>query len=429
MRTNSEMLQQAGDMLGSMGVRKADTVMTTANMSASEFMDRKQVERLVDLTVSQSGWLSAVKVKMRNQRSGELPRLVINDVVTEGVPENGGKTVSTVPTTDFVPYHCGKFQATWYLTVEDIREAKASGEPDFERKVRAAFAKAMGNDMARWSLRGDTDLDDSTRLNRLLRKRDGWLKQARANAIRNTTGRGAPFARSLFSSMQAAMPEEYRDDADLRWLFSSTLDMAWTESLADPTNAQGSTLGDRASIERSRFKPSGIPQLIIPQMPTTQGFEQVTASTANADAVVDNAGANLTATVNTLFGGYAAKWAGRSVRITFTATGDTEVATVTDTGSALKITTVGTLGQSTISTTVGDYTLDLADITTAILSNPSNLFLVMCDQMRAYRKFEQEYERWRIDVFYEADAGLFNENALVIQDGISTPAFTFGEGW
>ena len=49
--------------------------------------------------------------------------------------------------------------------------ARASGEANFERKIRAAFGKAMGNDMARAGMRGDTSLDASTRLNRLLNRR------------------------------------------------------------------------------------------------------------------------------------------------------------------------------------------------------------------------------------------------------------------
>ena len=207
----------------------------------------------------------------------------------------------------------------------------------------------------------------------------------------------------------------------------SILDIAWTDSLRDPTGA-GDNLRDRAMLERRRFEPYGIPQLIIPQMPTTQGFSTVNGSAVDADAVADNGGA-VRATVNALFGGYDAKWAGRQVRITLKATGAAEVGTVIDSGGALVVQLQGNLGQTTISTTPADYALELADLTTAFLTNPANLFLVMCDRMRAYRKFEQESERWRIDVFYEADVGLFNEHAISMQDGITAPRFSFGGGF
>ena len=430
MPSNQELMALSGNVFNNMGVRvrKSDTVITSSSMAAGEFMDRTQVEHLVDLTVSQSAWLSAVTLRMRSQRSGEIPRMALNDVVTEGVPENGGKTVATQPGTDNIEYLAKKYQATWYYTLESASEAAASGEMDFERKVRMAFAKAMGNDMARAGMRGDTSLDSSTRLNRLLRQRDGWLKKIRTAGIRATTNYGAPYERGLFTALQAAMPEEYREDADLRWFLPSILDLAHTDELASAGD-EGSQLSDRAKIARERFTPLGIPQLLIPQMPTDQGFSTVNASTVAANAVVDNGGATITFTVNDLFGGYNAKWAGRRIRVTLNSSGASEVITVVDVAGALKATTKGNLGQGSVSTTPGDYTLDLADLTTAFLTNPRNLFMVLCRQIRAYRKFEQENERWRLDVFYEADFGLFNENAVSLQDGISVPQFSFGEGW
>lgn len=427
MKTNQELLAQAGLVLERAGVRKALTpeVPTTDSLATGEFMDRTQVERLVDLTVGQSGWLSAVTLRMRNQRAGQIPRMVISDVVTEGVDENAGATIATHPDTDKVDYACTKYQATWYLTYEDIREAAASGEPAFEAKVRAAFAKAMGNDMARAALRGDTALDASTRLNRLLRKNDGWLKLLRANAHRSTTTRGSTFTTDLFPALIASIPEEFRDDAALRWFMSSLLDLEWTTSIVD-TAAAGSALGDTAKISRRRFTPFGIDQLLLPQMPTDLGFATLSGSAADADGVVDDGDGTLTATVDTLFGGYAAGNAGRQVKITCDATGQSETLTVANSGGHHILSSAGSLGQAVISAVPADYTLDLADCTPVILGNPINLFVVLCDQIRAYRKWEQEYERWRIDVYYEADFGVFNHDAMAMQDGVVAPRFAWG---
>lgn len=423
------LLEMGNETLDNLGVsRKAltPTTMTTDSVATGDFMDRTQVERLVDLTVGQSGWLSTVTTKVRSQKKGEIPRMEISDVVTEGVAENGGSTVSTHPDFDNISYECGKFQATWFLTIEDIREARASGEANFDAKVRRAFAKAMGNDMARWCLRGDTDLDASSRLNRLLRKKDGWIKQARADANRATTTYGSAFQRSLFPALKASLPQQFRDDPDLRWFMPGDIDEEWTDILAGYSGGSGAAIGDTAINQRRRFMPYGIPPLIIPQMPTDQGFSTLTASAVDADAVTDNGDDTIKLQVDTLFGGYSSSNAGRKVKVTYDATGQSETLTVTDSGSQNDIDTTGTLGQSTISTTASDYTLDVADCTPVMLTNPRNLFVVMCDQIRAYRKFEQEYERWRIDVYYEADAGIFNPNALAMQDGVIVPTQSFG---
>lgn len=429
MPTNAELLKSAGDILEGMGVKAlSPTVPTTGSLAVGEFMNRKQVDGLVDLTVSQNGWLSAVSLNRRSQRSGEIPRLVINDVVTEGVTENAGATIATHPDTSRIEYQCKKFQSTWYLTLEDIREARASGDANFDATVRRAFAKAMGNDMARAALRGDTSLGATTRLNRLLRQRDGWLKQIRASGNRSTTAEGTAYSRDLWPAMLDQMPDEYAEDADLRWFIPRKLDLGFADELAGYGAAAGLAAGGELLTERQRKTPLGIPQLIVPQMPTDLGRATLTTSTVvNPNTVVDDSDGSMTVTVTALFaGGYAAGNAGRKVKITYTPTGQSETLTVQNVGGAHKILTVGSLGQGTISTTASSYTIDFADCTSALLTNPKNLAVVLCDQIRAHRKFEQEFERWRTDVFWEADWLVYNPDAAVLQDGVIAPSFVFG---
>lgn len=399
------------------------TVPTTGDLATANFMNQPQVEALVDMTVSQSAWLSNVSVKLRQQRSGTMPRLVINDVVTEGVDENAGATVATSPDTSEVSYNCGKFQATWYLTLEDVSEARAAGEGDFDGKVRRAFAKAMGNDMARWFLNGDTTLDASSRLNKLLRKQDGILVQARSDANYLQTTYGSSWARNVYPAMKRAMPTQFKDDPGLRWFMPPDLDEDVVydfQQLGD-----GAKLRDEALTQRKRYSPMGISPLLVPQWGTAQGFDTLSGSTSNADGVTDNT-TTISFQVDALFGGYSASHDGRQVKVTYDSNGSYEIATVVDSGSQLDITTTGTLGQSTVSTTAGDYTLDLADCTGQILTNPRNLFLVLCRNIRAYRKFEQEAERWRIDVYYEGDAGIYQPDAMVLQEGIVPTDISFG---
>lgn len=221
------------------------------------------------------------------------------------------------------------------------------------------------------------------------------------------------------------MPEVYRDDADLRWFMPSILDTKWQELVAAYASS-GSQLGDRALIERNRITPTGIPQLITPQIPTSAGFSITDSATADPGTVTDDGDGTITFNVDTALGGYAAGNAGRRMTVTYEGTGESETLVVTAEGGANKLHSTGDLGQATISTTASEYTLDLADMTSLILTNPKNLVVVMCDQVRAYRKFEQEFERWRVDVYYEADFPLFNEDAAVILDGIIVPQFAWG---
>ena len=426
MSSNQELMSRVGGILGSMGVQKSSGVHTTANTSVGDFMDRKVVERLVDLTVSESQWMSEATVRLRSQRAGEIPRMVLNDVVTEGVAENDGNTIDTRIDTTNIEYNCKKFKATWFITHEAMREARASGESNFDSKVRGAFAKALGNDLARVALNGDTGLPATTRMNRLLRHRDGWLKQMRSKGIQEQTTVGSPYAQALWPAMQASMPRQYRDDSGLRFFIPSLLDISHTEEIGENI-AGGSRLAERARVERERFAPRGIPQLIVPQMPEDQGFATLSGSPSPADTIVVD-GAGLKFTVNTVFGGYSAEHVGRRLEIINPVTGQGETVVVKDEGGTdLVVVTIGTLGQAGAPSLVpADYTIDIHDTTSAFLTNPANLFVVFCDRMRAYRKFEQEHERFRLDVYYEADFGIFNEDAIVIQDGIVVPSFKFG---
>ncbi len=433
-RTN-QLLARMGSAFGSLGIQDdpggekvskalSPTVPTSESLATEHFLNTPQAEALIDMTVSQSEWLSLATVKMRDQRAGNIPRVVINDVVTEGVSENAGKTIATHPDTSETSYLCTKFQATWFMTLESISEAAAHGEADFDAKVRGAFAKAMGNDMARVALRGDTSIDTSTRLNRLLRQNDGWLKIARESANYSTTTRGSAWAAGVCPAMLSQMPDEYADDKDLRWLHGRRLDESYTQFAQNLSD--GGAMRDRALLERTRFRPMGIDPVIVPQWPTDQGFDSLNGSASDADLVTDDGDGTITLRVDTLFGGYSSSHAGRRVKVTFDATGQSETLTVRDESSHLVVHTTGSLGQGTISTSASAYTLDLADTTGIMLTNPRNLFVVLCRKIRAYRKYEQESERYRMDVFYEADFGIFEPNAVVLQEGIIPTAATFG---
>ena len=422
--TNKQLLEAAGAAIEGLGVQKTEQVITTDNQAQGDFMNRAQVERLVDLTVSQSDWLSAMSLRIRKQRAGQIPRVALNEIVTEGADENDGESPTTVPTPSGVEYFARKFHTTYFLTREDMREAAASGEPDYENKIRLAFAKAMGNDMALAALLGDTTLAPTSRRNRLLRRIDGWLKRVRADSHRGTTTYGSAFDAGVFDAILDLMPQEFAEDANLRWFMARKIDQSFTKGLRDL--GAGSDLKERTTVERTRFAPCGIPQIIVPQMPTTLGFATLSGSAVDPDLVTAPGGGIIVLRVDSLFGGYSASNAGRRVTVTRTSTGQSETLTVTNSSSHNIITTAGNLGQSSISTTATDYTIDVADCTPIILANPANFFLVLCDEIRAYRKVEQEFERIRIDVFWEGDTGVFNADAVAMYDGVVPTRFTWG---
>jgi hypothetical protein len=399
-------------------VRKADGTIDTAAMATGQFMNRTASSELIDLTVSDAGWLSAITVKRVDQAAGEIPRSEFVDTVLQPASEGVAAGSPTTPETDNIPYRTTKLRGMAKLTPEAIREAKASGTANLDRRLFSGLAKAIGNDLAKVAMRGNTGLaNDNTRLTKLLRTNDGFLTQARASAHRRTKAYGTAFTRSLFPSLRGQLPVQFREDPDLRWLLPSDMDLQFHAELSDEALTAGNSFaGNFAS--RQRVAPLGIPQLIVPAIPVDQGCAVLSTAAQAAPTSAASSGDGIVFVVTTFLGGYAAANAGRLIRVRHVATGAEEVATVYNDGGAHKILTEGTLNQDSVSTTAAHYLLDFADVASAMLTNPRNLALIVCENARAYAEFDKASESWLMYYYIEPDYLVLNPDALALQDGV-----------
>ena len=425
MASNSAILQvgaKVDDVLRQLTFKgKADGVMTTSSQQTGQWPDRKRVHNLLDLVVNEAGWLGQCAKHVVSEKSGEVPRSVINEPVTEAVDENdSGQNDYTRPDMDNVEYSTGKGHASWSLTYDMASAALSAGEMNLGRIVQNQFAKAMGNDLAMVVIQGDTLLDKSTKMNRLLRLQDGLIKQALARGhVRwpvATTGKD--FGAGMFDAMFAAMPDKFKHDSGLRWMVPSVIDQNWRNSLTtigeSPANQVGSPLRDQVITTPIGPPPNGIQQIIIPQIPTnTRGRSSVAAPTA----VVDDADSTITVRVATVLAD-ATDFTGRKVKITCKATGQSETLSVYREGGQNKIATAGSLGQGAVSTTASDYQVEIADLTYSLLLNPKAIALVFQNKVRSYKQWNQKRDRWEIDVYYRVAVVLYNEDGTVIQGGV-----------
>lgn len=428
MATNAQLLRverQVDGVLADLALNmsaKADGVATTSALQTGQFSNRRRVNRLVDMVVSEGGWLANVSRFVRSEKSGEIPRAYIDEPITEAVDENdSGQNDYKRPRTDYVEYNCRKGHAAWALTYEEAREALASGTPNLGQFMQAQMAKAMGNDLALIAMRGDRDLPATTPMNRALRLFNGILKQLRTSGhvLWPTATTGKEFGAGMFDWMYRNMPDKYKHDQGLRWLLASTLDQAWQQSLTtlaqSPANQVASALRDQTITSRMGPNPKGIPQILVPQMPTEgKGLSAAAAPTS----VVDDTDGTLTARVHTLLPDTTDS-SGRVVKITHLTTGQSELVAVSRNGSSQNvIASAGSLGQGTISSTASDYEIEVADLTDAILINPKNIAIVFCDRVRSYKQWNQKRERWEFDVHYESDLIVYNGDAAVIEGGV-----------
>jgi len=360
------------------------------------------VENLISLTRNQSQWMGSIDTRTRARQSGEIPIVDWNEPATEMVGRNDGTKVTTQPPTRMVPYSCVKFKSEFYVTTEELREAIAGGIENFETKMTEDWATQLGNDMATLVMNGDKTLDTSSRTNRLLRAVNGVDIQTNAGAnVFDAAGKA--FGQGIFSAMIDYMPERFAEDPGLQWLFNRRTNLQWHSSLTNvnTTERMRSALGDQVISSVQMVPPMGISQIIVPQVSARKGPVPIapTSAAASGNGIL----VVLTTMVTAAYVATAAAGDTRKIKIVYKPTGKSEVVAAINNGGTLQVTTVGKLGQDTVSTTASEYTVTLADETDIYLMNPKGIVLVYCNEWRSFRAFNKDYDRFEVTTYLEAD--------------------------
>lgn len=396
MLTNQQLLARAETALDSLGISKNfDGAMTVGNTNFDGILPMPLVHKLINLTRAQGLWVSNLNNITVDRSVGTVPILKVNGNITEGREENEAATVIRRAATKNVPYVCKAFTSEWEVTVQQLREAEAAGITNFEDQIMTSFGIARANDKANIIVNGDTTLDASTSLNKMLRMVDGFEKLSAAGNVYDALG--AAFGQGVFAYAMGMLPNEFQGDPKLRFLYGPRVDAAWRATLTNVNNStkQNTVMGDQVLTGQFTPYPEGVPQLIIPQMGTSKG------GTAAAPTDVTNNGTTLTFRVATILAD-ATSAADRAVIVTCKISGAYELCRVTRNGSSQNvITTASLLRQSSPSVTASDYTVRVADLTSIHHGNPEGITVVDCTEMRSYRQFVPRAERWEIITHWE----------------------------
>jgi len=398
---NKTLMKKFEAFAARMGIQKdAGGVLSLDTANFDALMPRQAVEELISLTRNQNEWLSQLSTYQRQQSAGTVPVMDLNEPVTEYVGENDGTKVTTRPETRRVSYACKKFKSEWYVTYEDLMEAAAAGISNFEAKLTQDFATAIGNDLANIVVNGDTTLNPNTRTNRMLRAVDGLRKKADSGNVFNAASK--TFGQGIFAAMEDLMPDRFANDPNLQWLYNRRVETNWNNSLTNvnTTERMRSALGDRALTSQIMTPPLGRRQNIIPQLSSSMGLAGIAPTSVSDETTYIQA--VLTTLVTAAHIPTAALGVGRKFKITLVATGAYEICTgFLDT--TLRINTTGLLGQSSVSTTASDYTVEVYDETELYLCNPKSIIVVHCMEMRSYRQYNKDYDRWEITTYHMED--------------------------
>lgn len=394
--SNEEILRMSETFFKKHNITKAEGgVIDLSNTNFGGILPRPMVEQMIGLTRKQNEWLSSINSVTRKGSTGNVPVFDFSEPGMEHVGENEGTPITNRPRTWNAPYACKKFRSDFYITTEELQEAAAAGMSAFETKMVGDWTKQLGNDVANCSINGDKSLGDETRLNRMLRGINGIKIQMASGNV--TDAEGQAWGQGIYDAMLDSMPDKYADDGGLRWLFNRRVNTNWEASLTNvnTTERTRSALGDAVLTQTIKVPPLGIPQIIVPQISAHYG------TVGTPDAVTDNTG-SITFRVNDILVDTTDS-TGRKVKVVYIPTGTSEVATVAYVSSDNVITTAGTLGQTTVSTTTTDYSIQIFDETDLYLTNPKTITMVMCSDWRSYREFNKNYDRFEITTYIQFD--------------------------
>lgn len=386
------------------------------------------------------GMFSYARFETVDQKKHHIDKLHIGEPITHSVDENSNEAYLAKPKTSQLEIYTKKLKSSWNVTTETLVENIEKG--NFEQTLMEGMSQRIGTDMELLAIQGDMTkyASDTTPKGLLLRRDDGWDKIT-DNAHIVDCG-GSTIIKDIFAEMIRRMPQQYLADPELRWITSKTIEVDWTDTVAERATAMGD-----AAYSGKAPAPYGIPMLSIPLIPADKPLSLTAATSAQVLGTrqdvfeikegvndklkidIDNAGAG-TGTEITLAAGV---WhAGQIANMINAALGNAPIASTdgfgriklqsltTGTASEIDIQAIANDAYKTLGFTVGvingtdDGTAGTVNEGSFIwLANPKNFIYVLLNGTRVYSEFNKDYDRLETVVYNEMDVVVENLDAVV----------------
>jgi hypothetical protein len=249
-------------------------------------LNRQQANRFIDMVVDESVLMKHVRVVRTNNQKGEINKLDLGNIVTEGAHTTSKATTRT-PTERVVTYDTEKYRSAFDLKTDFTEDnIERSGVRD---RLLSMFTKRIAIDIEMAGIEGDSSLttgDGQTDENNLLGPNDGFSKILNDNvpAAQIIDASGAAPSKKLYYDLRRNIPSRYRAaKPNYAWIVPSGPADKWSLDWSDRATAGGDrhlANGPTGGTQVPGFKsgPWGIPMLEVPLMP-----EDLTYGTAGTD--------------------------------------------------------------------------------------------------------------------------------------------------
>lgn len=262
-------------MAGMMGIPDFIEDVTKSVIDGSSLpnsvLNRQQADRFIDLLVDTSVLLKNIRRAKKDHAKGELNKLDLGTIVTEGANATSQARTST-PTERVTTYDMVKYRSAFDLRTDFLEDNLERGA--VRDKILGMFTKAMAIDAEVASIEGNDDLptgDGQTAENNLLGVNDGFQKILLANvpAAQIIDCDGAAPSMQLYYDMKRRIPARYRiAKPSYRWIAPSgpadKVALDWANRIT--------TGGDSVLRSGEAPGPWGIPMLEVPLFPENLSF-------------------------------------------------------------------------------------------------------------------------------------------------------------
>lgn len=234
-------------------------------------MTRKQADRFIDLVVDETVLMKEVRVVKINNSKGEINKLDLGHIVTEGANTTSRATTRT-PTERILVYDTEKYRSAFDLKTDFTEDnLEKNGIRD---RLLSMFSKRIAIDIELAAISGDTSIttgDAQSDSNNLLGANQGYsvILNGTVPAAQQLDAEGAAPSKRLYYEMKRLMPSRYRAaKPKYVWVVPSGPADKWSLDVSDRETAMGDAAMQFDNLN-SRFQrgPWGIPMLEVPLMP------------------------------------------------------------------------------------------------------------------------------------------------------------------
>lgn len=242
----------------------------------NSILTRQQADRFIDLLVDESVLMKRIRVVRIDHQKGEINKLDLGNIVTEGAHTTSKATTHT-PSERILVYDTEKYRSAFDLSTDFTEDnIEKAGIRD---RLLSMFTKRMAIDSELALIKGDETLttgDGQSAENNLLGVNNG-LERILSNivpAAQILDAAGAAPSKRLYYDMKRRIPSRYRAaKPDYVWIVPSGPADKWSLDWSDRE-----TVGGDAALANklgTRVGPWGIPMLEVPLMPEDLTFGTV----------------------------------------------------------------------------------------------------------------------------------------------------------